>query len=132
MFFRIDYIEQMGTGIMRMKEAAKEANVAEPKFELENFFRVTFIRTPLDTSSGSQAVASGHKRLQAVAPADRKRLVIEYLEEHGQGKNPDFIDITGLSDGRVRALLREMVEDGTIEKIGDNRYTYYVLKAMAE
>jgi ATP-dependent DNA helicase RecG len=58
MFYRMDYIEQMGTSIMRMREATKEADVAEPKFELENFFRVTFKRTPLDTSSGRQAVAS--------------------------------------------------------------------------
>ena len=43
---------------MRMREAAKNANVAEPKFELENFFRVTFQRTPLDTSSGHQVVSN--------------------------------------------------------------------------
>ena len=137
MFYRIDYIEQMGTGIMRMKEAAKEADVAEPKFELENFFRVTFKRPPIQSvvvsdtqsvTSGQQAVTSGRKRSQAVAPADRKRKVIEFLEERGQAKTPDFIDVTGLSDGRVRALLREMVDDGTIEKVGGNRYTYYVLK----
>jgi len=31
-----------------------------------------------------------------------------------------------LSDGRERALLREMVSDGTIEKVGMNKYTYYI------
>ena len=121
MFYRIGYIEQMGTGIMRIKEAAKEANVAEPKFELSGFFKVTFRRNEIDASSG-------RKRLQAVVPPDRKRAVIEFLEEWGQTKTPDFNDITGLSDSRVRALLRDMVRDGTIEKVGDNRYAYYVLK----
>ena len=33
MFYRIGYIEQMGTGIMRMKMATKEAKVAEGDFE---------------------------------------------------------------------------------------------------
>jgi predicted HTH transcriptional regulator len=28
MLYRIDYIEEMGTGIVRMKNAAREANVA--------------------------------------------------------------------------------------------------------
>ena len=121
MFYRIGYIEQMGTGIMRIKEAAKEANVPEPTFELSGFFKVTFKRNEIDTSSG-------RKRLQAVVPPDRKRVVIEFLEERGQAKTPDFNDITGLSDSRVRALLRDMVRDGTIEKVGDNRYAYYVLK----
>jgi ATP-dependent DNA helicase RecG len=128
MLHRIGYIEQMGTGIERMRNAAKNAGVAEPEFELNNFFKVTFKRNPTDTLSGRQAVASSHKRSQAVAPSDRKRIVIEYLKEQGQAKTPDFIVVTGLSDGRVRALLREMVNDGTIEKVGDNRYTHYVLK----
>ena len=44
MLFRIDYIEQMGTGILRMKNAAKNANVIEPKFDLHDFFKVTFER----------------------------------------------------------------------------------------
>jgi len=40
MLYRIDYIEQMGTGILRMKNATKTANVAEPQFDLHNFFAV--------------------------------------------------------------------------------------------
>ncbi|MCL1981883.1 MAG: hypothetical protein FWG53_02165, partial [Clostridiales bacterium] len=44
MFYRIGFIEQMGTGIEKMKRAAKEANVAEPEFNLHNFFKVTFRR----------------------------------------------------------------------------------------
>ena len=49
MLFRIDYIEQMGTGIRRMRNATREANVAEPEFEFSGFFKVTFKR---DESSG--------------------------------------------------------------------------------
>jgi len=73
----------------------------------------------------SQAVASGRKQSQAVG---RKQAVISFIEEYGQSKTPDLLDIVGLSAGRVRALLREMVSDGTIQKNGDNRYTYYTLK----
>ena len=40
MLHRTGYIEQMGTGIMRMKNAAKEAHVAEPEFELDDVFKV--------------------------------------------------------------------------------------------
>jgi DNA-binding GntR family transcriptional regulator len=39
----------------------------------------------------------------------------------------DLKKILGLSDGRVRAFLRGMTNDGLIKKVGDNRYTYYVL-----
>ena len=42
---------------MRMKEAAKEADVAESKFELDNFFRVTFKRSPLQPATSSDICA---------------------------------------------------------------------------
>ena len=47
----------------------------------------------------------------------------------GQAKVSDFVEVIGLSEGRVRDLLRKMVGDGTIEKIGNNRYTQYILKS---
>jgi ATP-dependent DNA helicase RecG len=58
MFFRIDYIEQMGTGIGRMRDATRKANVAEPVFEFDGFFKVTFKRNPPDTSIGRQSAAN--------------------------------------------------------------------------
>ncbi|MDR1163497.1 MAG: putative DNA binding domain-containing protein [Candidatus Accumulibacter sp.] len=161
MLYRADYIEQMGTGIVRMKKAAKEANIAEPVFELSGFFKVTFKRTVPKTSIGHQSVANrppiGRQSVanrpaidrqsttsqppigrqsaanrspigrQSAAMVDRKRAVVTFLERHGQARVKDLAEIIGLSDGRIRALLREMTYDGTIEKIGKNRYAYYVL-----
>lgn len=124
MLYRIGYIEQMGTGIMRMKNAARAAEVDEPEFELSGFFKVTFKRKST-SSSGSQAVASGS---QAVAVADRKREIMTFIGANGQASSTDVAEKLGLTSGRVRAILREMVSDGTIEKIGDNRYAYYVIK----
>ncbi|MDR2523387.1 MAG: helix-turn-helix domain-containing protein [Synergistaceae bacterium] len=118
MFYRINYIEQMGTGIGRMRDAARKAHVAEPVFEFDGFFKVTFKRLPLETSIGRQSVAA----------SDRKQTIAAYLEEHGQAKVSELIEVIRLSNGRIRALLREMTADGTIEKVGDKRYAHYVLK----
>ncbi len=41
---RAGYIEKMGTGIMRMRKAMKEAGLEEPLFEYDGFFTVTFKR----------------------------------------------------------------------------------------
>jgi ATP-dependent DNA helicase RecG len=125
MFYRIDYIEQMGTGIRRMRNAAREANVAEPEFEFTGFFKVTFKRSENDVSIGHQSVAN---RSQSVEPSDRKQVIISFLEKNSQGKVSDFVNIINLSDGRVRALIREMANEETIEKVGKNRYAYYILK----
>ena len=133
MFYRIDYIEQMGTGIMRMKEAAREANVAEPLFELNNFFRVTFKRSPIQsvTPSDIQAIPSDTQAILNDTQAtlsDRKASIITWLESHDRAKASDIATLFGVSNVWARTILRMMVSDGTIEKIGDNRYAYYVLK----
>jgi ATP-dependent DNA helicase RecG len=132
MFFRIDYIEQMGTGIGRMRNATREARVAEPEFEFSGFFRVTFKRneaeSPIDRQSAANRPPIGRNRPQSAKMADRKHTVISYLEKYGQARAADLVSVIGLSEGRVRDILREMVGDGAIEKIGDKRYAYYVLK----
>jgi predicted HTH transcriptional regulator len=100
-------------------------NAAQPEFEFTGFFKVTFKRNENDVSIGRQSVAN---RPQSVGPADRKQAIISFLEKNSKGKVSDFVNIIGLSDGRVRALLREMASDETIEKVGNNRYTHYILK----
>jgi hypothetical protein len=103
MFFRIDYIEQMGTGIERMRKAMREASIAEPQFEFSGFFKVTFKRDTQDTSIGRQSVAN---RSLSVAATDRRIAVIAFLEEHKQGKVADFISVIGLSGGRRHVIAR--------------------------
>ncbi|MDR3121964.1 MAG: hypothetical protein LBU58_11635 [Clostridiales bacterium] len=66
-------------------------------------------------------------RSLSVAATDRKQAVIDFLKTNEQAKTRDLIEVVGLSDGRVRALLRTMVEDGTIEKVGNNRFASYRL-----
>jgi predicted HTH transcriptional regulator len=58
MLYRIGYIEQMGTGIMRMKNAAKAAKVAEPEFEFSGFFKATFKRNDAQSTSTSDTQAT--------------------------------------------------------------------------
>lgn len=77
--------------------------------------------------ASDENLSVANRPLSATA-ADRKKNIILFLEKNNQGKVSDFIEIIGLSEGRIRDLLREMVRDGIIEKVGDKRYAYYVLK----
>jgi ATP-dependent DNA helicase RecG len=156
MFYRIGYIEQMGTGIMRMKNAAREAELAAPEFELANFFKVTFKRKPsaqVSTASEKQAnnkritsgkqaenkrktsgkqaenkrITSGKQAENKRKTSDKKRLIISRLEERGQATVSDFVEIFKLSEARVRAILSEMTKENTVEKKGRTKSAYYVL-----
>lgn len=44
-FRKAGYIEQLGTGIIRMRESCRDAGLAEPKFqEVGSYFKVTFFK----------------------------------------------------------------------------------------
>ncbi len=127
MFYRLGYIEQMGTGIARMKNATRDAHVAQPVFELTDFFKVTFKRKPVQSNviGDKPTIASDW---QAIA-SDRKQTIVGYIERHARISAAEAAEILNLSKGRVRSILQEMAGDGTIKKIGNNRYTYYVKNA---
>ena len=60
---RCDYIEQMGTGIERMKDATREANVSEPEFEFSGFFKVIFKRNEPDIPIDRQSAVNRPKSM---------------------------------------------------------------------
>ena len=142
MLYRIGYIEQMGTGIIRMREAAKEANVAVPTFELSGFFKVTFIRStpPSPAASDGETVDQRlisdepaiDQRLtsdgQAIELNDRRQAIAAYLKKHQRVTTTEASALLGLSKVHVRSLLQKMAAEGVIEKVGNNRYTHYISK----
>ena len=125
MLYRIDYIEEMGTGIMRMKNAAKDANVAEPRFDLHDFFRVTFMR---NQPAINNELAIGVSDRLAIDSSDRFSAIMNYLAQNKTGKNADFVKLLAVSPQRVRQILQEMIKKELIEKHGEKRHTCYTAK----
>ena len=66
---------------------------------------------------------------KAIKASDRKCAIQNFIKEHEQVTASEASAFLGLSMSRVRVVLLEMVSDGTIEKISDKRYAYYVLKS---
>jgi ATP-dependent DNA helicase RecG len=64
----------------------------------------------------------------SVATTDRKTTIKYFIEKHSEVKTADLAHAFELSDGYIRALLRDMVADGTLEKLGDKRYAKYRLR----
>ena len=59
LLLRAHYIERMGTGIERMKQAAIESQTEIPRFEMNGFFKVIFKRSPID--SEFQSIGDDHR-----------------------------------------------------------------------
>ena len=102
-FREAGYIEQLGTGIMRIKEACRKNALPEPKFEeTGNFFKVTIFRTQMTLSPDLEGV---YDLIKQGAPLGSKEIAeklnihqntalkrLKQLEEkgliHKQGSGP--------------------------------------------
>jgi len=130
---RAGYIERMGTGINRMSGAMEAAGLEKPVFQIEgHFFKVIFKRPQVEAAIDSDRTAIDSDRTaigsdRTAIGSDRTAAVIEYLKQHGKGKNSDFAELFELSHQRVRELLQELAREGLIKKHGDRRHTYYTI-----
>jgi ATP-dependent DNA helicase RecG len=82
------------------------------------------------TPSDCQAIAASD--WQSLELSDKKKQLIAFIAENDNTTSSQLAKFTGLSQGRVRAMLQGLVVDGVIAKVGDNRYATYKLKSDAE
>jgi ATP-dependent DNA helicase RecG len=87
---------------------------------------IELIDGDLTLSSDCQATATSD--WQSVETSDRKKQILTFISNNDIVKSSQIAEITGLTQGRVRTILQELVIDGLIEKIGDNRYASYIIK----
>ena len=63
-------------------------------------------------------------------PADcneQEKVVLEYLLDNNSVKSNHVEKLLNIKDSRSRELLKQMVDKGFVERIGQGRSTYYTL-----
>jgi len=147
-------VEEMGTGIRRIKRALAELGSGAPIFLND---RTTFlvrlparaldlppdtlgvhapapppVATPLAAPLPEDAAAAARQRSAAWLRAGlspRQAAGLEHAQQAGRLTNREYRDLHGdLSDEAARLDLADLVERGYLMKIGSNRGTYYILR----
>ena len=109
-FFRLKYIDKLGTGIFRIKEAY-ENSTSIPSFVIsENF--VTVVLPILKSINMEDFSQEGQEILRILEKSDEKsRLELE--------------EITGYNKTKTIRILNELRDNGAIEVVGIGRGTKY-------
>jgi predicted HTH transcriptional regulator len=131
----------MGTGIMRMRNAAKEANVAEPVFELNNFFKVTFKRPPVQAAvaalSDAQAMPGNdknvsdnvqdkkEKNVQVKKSIVRQSRIVEILHDDVTITLDSLAELLRVSSKTIQRDLTKLRDQGRIERVGSDANGYW-------
>ena len=117
-FYRLKLIEAYGTGIPKIIESYNEYNV-KPKIEISsNAFKITLPNTLKEKSSSKL-----EKNL-----SDKEYLIVNMLKENEYIKRTDIEKNLSISSSMAIKLLRNMVENSIIEKLGKGKNVIYRLK----
>ncbi|MBI4447880.1 putative DNA binding domain-containing protein [Candidatus Woesearchaeota archaeon] len=113
------YVEGLGTGIPRMKNAMRHAGLSDPEFKItESFFRII-----LHNAKGSKKPIESLKDLSL-----RQKKAFEYMKKHKTIKAQTYVEINKVSYATAVNDINEMISFGYLKKVGAYRGAYYILE----
>ena len=146
MFGLLDIGERIGSGIPLIYQAWLDNGFPEPRYNESFSTNRTVLSLALSRTSGNNErnkraeITSGNnerkKRAEQAndskAPLKgelRKQATIQYLTIHPFAKATEIAKNIGISDGRARVYLLELVRDGSVVAEGETHNRIYRLKA---
>lgn len=119
MFQRLRLVEQIGSGIARMREAMKDENLSVPEFSLDKMFVVTFLR-PVDFKSWILAAKQNLNDTQ-----------IEILKAISRNPNVTYNNMCViLATGKTTIFnnVKILRDKGIIYRVGSDKNGYWSIK----
>lgn len=118
-FYLAGYIEQYGSGTVRMVEWMKEAGLPEPEYKEElGGFSVYFYKD-IYTEENLRKMGLNERQIKAVI----------YVKEKGRITNKEYQDLCEVKKRQTTDDLKELEDKGILERVGTTgKGTYYVLK----
>jgi ATP-dependent DNA helicase RecG len=118
--FLIKFIEQWGTGTLRMIAVCREAGLPEPEFaELGGAFVVTFRKSRLTK-----------EYLEGLGLSPRQIAAVEYIRTRGRITNREYVKLTGVSARTAADELQALVVKGVLAPVGAGRAREYRLQSL--
>lgn len=121
-FKELNFIEQWGSGIRRIKSSCLARGLKEPEIiEKGDFVDVSLYREKL------------RKRQPAIEQSvsnKQEEIILEYLRlNNNRLTTKRAMSILGLGERRSREILNKMIKSGLLERIGKTTNTYYCTKS---
>ena len=119
LMLRCDYIEKMGTGIKRIKDAIADAKCPDVKIETDSFFTVTFPRSPEFAPTARRATGQVTTEVAGQVAGQVKSLVVVLVGEMNRSEIQSALDLKG-RDNFLNNYLRPALDLKLIEMTQPN------------
>ncbi|PIN76891.1 transcriptional regulator [Candidatus Woesearchaeota archaeon CG10_big_fil_rev_8_21_14_0_10_36_11] len=121
---RIDLVEDIGSGIKRMRKLMKADGLEEPIFEFSrDWFSVSFKRPLLQKLGKGWGDRLGEKL------GDNQKKIIELMEEDKYISISQIAEKIGISTTAVENNIAKLKEKGLIQRVGSAKAGYWYAKA---
>jgi len=115
-FSKTPYVEQIGSGIKRMRILLKEAGLPPPKFEFTSFFTITFKRRGLPDEPLTEPLTEPLKK------------IVMLIKNMGKINRKNIMEELNLSRATATRQLSELKKKGLIYYVGSKKSGHYQLK----
>ena len=115
---RINLVEKVGSGIIRMKDSMKEAGLEEPLFTLGGFFTVTFFR-PINFEKLLEYLAD------KISATQKK--ILQEIHNLPSITTQSLANKIGLSIAGIEKSISTIKELGIIERKGSRKSGHWVI-----
>lgn len=117
LFARMHLVEQVGSGIGRIKELMKDANLPKPIFQKEGIFTVILQRPLKSTQKTAQKTAqkSTQKTVQKTAPK-----ILQLIKENNFITTIEMADKLQITRSAVAKQIAKLKKQGIINRIGSD------------
>lgn len=108
LFVRIDMVEQVGSGIGRIKDAVKNARLPEPVFKTEGIFTVVFLRENSEKAVGNTKEKTSEK-------------IIRLITENPKITTKELALEIGITEKGIEYQLNKLITTGIIQRKGSKK-----------
>ena len=119
---RMELVEKVGSGILRMKNAMNECGLESPRFDVnENWFTIIFDR-PQD-----KQMESPQKML-----TELEAKILEEIKKEPSSSMVRIAEVLKISQYTVKEYMEKLKQKNVIERIGADRGGYWKVKDDGE
>lgn len=118
----LNYMEERGSGISRMRELLASAGLGGPAYDFDSGYTVLTIHSRGQARKGVQL---SDDQLERLSPNALR--LLEHLQQSDRITARDCAEILEVSERYARMVLLELRDEGVVEKRGKAAKTHYVL-----
>jgi ATP-dependent DNA helicase RecG len=123
---RSEYIEKMGTGIARMKNAMVEAKLPEPEFTTDGFFIVSFVRESFFNNVGENIGENvGENVGEKFVINQVQELILYVIRNNPKITAEKIAGIIGVSSRTVERNIKLLKDNEYLVRIGADKGGYW-------